>query len=57
MINLNSFKSTILSYYFCALEISYDPENPRNSKLYVPSVIQLEIWFSLLSAAISYSFI
>ena len=32
MINLNSFKSTILSYYFCALEISYDPENPKTFK-------------------------
>ena len=32
MINLNSFKSTILSYYFRALEISYDPENPRTFK-------------------------
>jgi hypothetical protein len=42
MINMNSFKSTILSYYFGALEIPYDPE----------------LWFSLLiSAAISYSFI
>ena len=32
MINLNSFKSTILSYYFRALEISCDPENPRTFK-------------------------
>jgi hypothetical protein len=32
IINLNSFKSTILSYYFRALEISYDPENPRTFK-------------------------
>ena len=29
----------------------------EHSKLYVPSVIPLELWFSLLSAAISYSFI
>ena len=32
MINLNLFKSTILSYYFRASEISYDPENPRTFK-------------------------
>jgi hypothetical protein len=30
MINLNSFKSTILSYYFRALEISYDLKNIQN---------------------------
>ena len=32
MVNLNLFKSTILSYYSRALETSYDPENPGTFK-------------------------
>ena len=55
MINLNSFKSTILSYYFVLCKFLTILK--IHSKLYVPSVIPLELCFSLLSAAISYSFI
>ena len=29
---VNLFKSTVPSYYFCALETSHDPENPGTFK-------------------------
>ena len=32
MVNLNLFTSTVLSYYFRALETSHDPENPGTFK-------------------------
>ena len=47
MVNLNLFKSTILSYYFRALETSYDPENPGIFKTICTKCNLNELWHNL----------